>query len=74
MADRRTSFRVIAQGEVTAHGSYRMYKDSRRESVTGDVSSKRRTEPMTPLVVDKVLPPISFGLHSDEAMSRFPDK
>lgn len=52
MADRRTSFRVTAQGEVTAHGSYRMHGDSHRESVTGDVSSKRRTEPVTSLVKD----------------------
>lgn len=52
MADGQTSFRVIAQGEVTAHGSYWMYKVFHRKLVTGDIPSKQRTEPMTSLVKD----------------------
>lgn len=52
MADRQTSFRAIAQEEVTAHGSYQMYKDFHRKLVTGDISSKKRKEPMTSLVKD----------------------
>lgn len=49
MADRQTSFRVIAQEEVTAH---RMCKDFHRKLVTGDISSKQRMKPMTSLVKD----------------------
>lgn len=52
MGDRQTSFRVIAQKKVTAHGSYQMYKDFHKKLVIGDISSKQTIEPMTSLVKD----------------------
>ena len=52
MADRQTSFRMIAQREVMAHGSHRMYKDFHKKLVTGDISSKPSSELMTSLVKD----------------------
>lgn len=47
MADRQTSSGLIAEIEVTAHGSYRMYKDFQRKLVTDDIKAENRADDLS---------------------------